>query len=59
MKRVVVEAGDRRDGNVVIKTGLNAGETVVTSGQLKLSPGMQIDESDEPMQKPDVTAQPY
>jgi membrane fusion protein, multidrug efflux system len=59
VKRVVVEAGDRRDGNVVIKSGVNAGETVVTSGQLKLSPGMQIAESDEPMEKPDVTAQPY
>jgi len=59
VKRVVVEPGDRRDGNVVIRSGVSAGETVVTSGQLKLSPGMQIDAAAEPLKKPDVTDQPY
>lgn len=59
VRRVIVEAGDRRDGMVVIETGVEAGETVVTSGQLKLSPGMQIDAASEPLTRPDVTQQPY
>ncbi|MEJ8573962.1 efflux RND transporter periplasmic adaptor subunit [Microbaculum marinum] len=59
VKRVVVEAGDRRDGNVVILSGVSAGETVVTSGQLKLSPGMQIDASAGELDKPAVTDQNY
>lgn len=59
VKRVVVKTGDRRGGDVVVESGIAAGDVVVTSGQLKLSPGMQIDASEEPMPKPDVTDQPY
>jgi len=59
VKRVVVKTGARRDGDVVILSGVEAGDTVVTSGQLKLSPGMQIDAAAEPLAKPDVTDQPY
>lgn len=59
VKRVIVEVGDRRGGKVVIESGIEAGETVVTSGQLKLSPGMQIDAAAEPLPRPDVTGQPY
>lgn len=35
-QRRVVETGERRDGKVIILKGLQAGERVVTSGQLKL-----------------------
>ncbi|SNS23589.1 MULTISPECIES: efflux RND transporter periplasmic adaptor subunit [Pseudomonas] len=35
-QRRVVETGERRDGKVIILKGLQAGEQVVTSGQLKL-----------------------
>lgn len=59
VKRVVVEAGDRRAGNVVVMSGVKAGDTVVTSGQLKLSPGMQVDASAGALEKPDVTDQNY
>jgi len=59
VKRVVVDAGDRRDGDVVVLSGVKTGDTVVTSGQLKLSPGMQIDASAGELKKPDVTDQNY
>lgn len=59
VKRVVVRVGDRRGDQVVIEEGVSASDTVVTAGQLKLSPGMQISVSAEPMPQPDVTAQPY
>ncbi len=37
-----VHTGERRDGVVVISKGLQAGEQVVTAGQLKLTPGAAI-----------------
>ncbi|MGF0524645.1 efflux RND transporter periplasmic adaptor subunit, partial [Agrobacterium pusense] len=37
-----VQTGERRDGVVVVRKGLQAGEQVVTAGQLKLSPGAAI-----------------
>jgi len=37
-----VQTGERRDGVVVISKGLQAGEQVVTAGQLKLTPGAAI-----------------
>jgi membrane fusion protein (multidrug efflux system) len=36
-----VQTGERRDGWVVVSKGLQAGDQVVTAGQLKLSPGAQ------------------
>jgi membrane fusion protein (multidrug efflux system) len=46
--RMVVELGERRDGRVVIRKGINPGDLVVTSGQLKLEHGskVQMDETD-------------
>ncbi|MBA1323679.1 efflux RND transporter periplasmic adaptor subunit [Pseudomonas plecoglossicida] len=44
VKRVAVEAGERRDGRVEIDKGLREGDRVVTSGQLKLSDGMAVEE---------------
>ena len=37
-----VETGDSRDGRVAVKSGLDAGEQVVTSGQNKLFKGARI-----------------
>ncbi|MFQ6574497.1 efflux RND transporter periplasmic adaptor subunit [Pseudomonas sp. UM16] len=41
-ERRFVETGERRDGLVVISKGLEAGEQVVTAGQLKLTQGATI-----------------
>lgn len=41
--RVAVKTGERWQGRVEIETGLNEGDRVVTSGQLKLSDGMPIE----------------
>jgi multidrug efflux system membrane fusion protein len=39
-----VKPGQRQDGDVtVIESGVNAGETVVVTGQLALAPGMKVD----------------
>lgn len=45
VKRVAVETGERAKGFVEIKNGLSAGSRVVTSGQLRLSDGMEVDPS--------------
>ncbi|WPX90129.1 efflux RND transporter periplasmic adaptor subunit [Pseudomonas asiatica] len=37
-----VQTGERRDGVVVVSKGLQAGEQVITAGQLKLTPGAAI-----------------
>jgi membrane fusion protein (multidrug efflux system) len=37
-----VQTGERRDGMVLVRKGLQAGEQVVTAGQLKLTPGAAI-----------------
>lgn len=42
VERRFVETGERRDGQVVIRKGLAAGEQVVTSGQLKLDNGAHV-----------------
>lgn len=47
VRRVAVKTGERRDGRVVIVSGLAPGEKVVTSGQIKLSDGVLI----EPVQR--------
>ncbi|MGJ7545689.1 efflux RND transporter periplasmic adaptor subunit [Variovorax sp. LT1R16] len=41
-QQVFVKAGDRQDGRVVIEQGLQAGEQVVTSGQLRLYSGAAV-----------------
>ena len=38
----LVTTGARDEGDIVIKTGVNTGDEVVTSGQLGLSPGMPV-----------------
>ncbi|WP_153773176.1 efflux RND transporter periplasmic adaptor subunit [Pseudomonas sp. MNR3A] len=47
-----VQTGERRDGVVVVRKGLQAGEQVVTAGQLKLSPGAAIRISQDPPLSP-------
>ncbi|WP_439887632.1 efflux RND transporter periplasmic adaptor subunit [Pseudomonas sp. MBLB4123] len=42
VQRRFVETGERRDGQVVILEGLEAGEQVVTAGQLKLDNGAHV-----------------
>ncbi|AYF90273.1 efflux RND transporter periplasmic adaptor subunit [Pseudomonas sp. JS3066] len=42
VERRFVETGEHRDGKVVILKGLQAGEQVVTSGQLKLDNGSHV-----------------
>lgn len=42
-RRVLVKTGERRDGRVVIDSGLSPGEQVVISGQIKLSDGAAIE----------------
>ncbi|KIM00641.1 putative Co/Zn/Cd efflux system membrane fusion protein [Paramagnetospirillum magnetotacticum MS-1] len=41
-ERAVVSVGDRKDGLVVIKSGVTAGDVVVTSGQVKLEHGSLV-----------------
>lgn len=43
----VVVTGSRVDEDVVIQSGLQAGETVVTEGHLRLAPGMRVQPRDE------------
>lgn len=45
VKRVAVATGERAEGFVEISSGLQAGDRVVTSGQLRLSDGMVVDPS--------------
>ncbi|MFI8480019.1 efflux RND transporter periplasmic adaptor subunit [Pseudomonas sp. NPDC078700] len=47
-QRRVIETGERRDGQVVVLKGLEAGERVVTSGQLKLDNDAHIKIVDQP-----------
>lgn len=42
VQRRFVKTGQRRDGQVVVLEGLQAGEQVVTSGQLKLDNGARV-----------------
>jgi multidrug efflux system membrane fusion protein len=42
-----VVTGSRVDQDVVIQSGLQAGETVVTEGHLRLAPGMRVQPRDE------------
>ncbi|MBV4490043.1 efflux RND transporter periplasmic adaptor subunit [Pseudomonas oryzicola] len=47
-----VQTGERRDGVVVVSKGLQAGEQVVTAGQLKLTPGAAIRIGEDKALKP-------
>ncbi|MFJ4347901.1 efflux RND transporter periplasmic adaptor subunit [Pseudomonas sp. NPDC089401] len=51
-----VQTGERRDGVVVVSKGLEAGEQVVTAGQLKLTPGAAIRIGQDSALKPDQGA---
>jgi membrane fusion protein (multidrug efflux system) len=42
VERRIVKSGERRNGSVIIEDGLKVGETVVTSGQLKLDTGTRV-----------------
>jgi membrane fusion protein (multidrug efflux system) len=57
--QVFVETGATRGDQVAIKKGLKEGETVVTSGQLKLKNGSEIivDNSVQPANNPNPTPQ--
>lgn len=59
VQRVNVEAGERRDGNVVLSSGVSAGDTVVTSGQLKLSNGTAVEVVDGAIPDPAVEESNY
>ncbi|HEY5656820.1 MAG TPA: efflux RND transporter periplasmic adaptor subunit [Myxococcota bacterium] len=41
-ERVKVELGPRQDGQVVVRSGIAAGDVIVTSGNLKLFPGIAV-----------------
>ena len=47
IKRVFVKSGDRRKGHVAILSGIEAGQRVVTAGQLKLETGTLVSLSDD------------
>lgn len=48
--RSFVQLGDRREGKVAVLKGVNAGDMVVTSGQVKLENGSQVDiRADDPL----------
>ncbi|WP_410480975.1 efflux RND transporter periplasmic adaptor subunit [Pseudomonas plecoglossicida] len=51
-----VHTGERRDGVVVVSKGLQAGEQVVTAGQLKLTPGAAIRIGQDKALKPEQGA---
>ncbi|GIZ13624.1 efflux RND transporter periplasmic adaptor subunit [Pseudomonas sp. NCCP-436] len=55
VERRFIETGERRDGRVVILKGVQAGEQVVVSGQLKLDNGARVTLVDDPAQ-PDTPA---
>jgi len=52
VERRVVRLGDRREGLVIVRQGVEAGELVVTSGQVKLENGSLVDIAPEDPLKP-------
>ncbi|MBL8709200.1 MAG: efflux RND transporter periplasmic adaptor subunit [Rhodospirillaceae bacterium] len=42
VERRIITSGERRDGRVIIEEGVAAGESIVTSGQLKLDNGTRV-----------------
>lgn len=48
--RTFVQLGDRREGKVAVLKGVNAGDLVVTSGQVKLDTGSKVEiRADDPL----------
>ncbi|MEX6502305.1 efflux RND transporter periplasmic adaptor subunit [Pseudomonas zhanjiangensis] len=56
VERRFVETGERRDGLVVVLKGLEAGERVVTAGQLKLDNGAHVTLVDDRALTPQANA---
>lgn len=55
--RTFVQLGDRRDGKVAVLKGINAGDLVVTSGQVKLDTGSKVEiRADDPLGAPKQSA---
>lgn len=52
-----VETGRRMDGKVEIKNGVNAGDTVITAGQMKIRDGMPVAVLDNKAATPPAAAQ--
>jgi len=58
VERRFVETGDRRDGEAVIIKGLQAGEQIVSAGQLKLDTGAHVAISADKTLKAEQNSQP-
>ncbi|MBX9713326.1 MAG: efflux RND transporter periplasmic adaptor subunit [Pseudomonadaceae bacterium] len=58
VERRFVETGERRDGQVVIRKGLKAGEQIVIAGQLKLDNGARVSLSDDQSLNENASSQP-
>lgn len=58
VQRRSVTVGDRQGDRVVVLSGLSAGDTIVTSGQMKLENGSYITVSDTKLAPVDVNARP-
>jgi membrane fusion protein (multidrug efflux system) len=58
VERRVVQLGDRRDGLVMVHKGVEAGELVVTSGQVKLQNGSLVEIAATDPLKPAAAATP-
>ena len=58
VERRFVETGERRDGQVVIRKGLKAGEQIVIAGQLKLDNGARVSLSDDQSLTENASSQP-
>lgn len=58
VERRFVETGERRDGQVVIRKGLKAGEQIVTAGQLKLDNGASVSLIDDQALAGKASSQP-
>jgi membrane fusion protein (multidrug efflux system) len=48
VQRRQVETGEVRDGRVEVRSGLEAGQRVVSAGQVKLRNGMAVTADDKP-----------
>jgi membrane fusion protein, multidrug efflux system len=56
-ERVVVSVGERKDGRVVIRSGIAPGDVVVTSGQVKLEQGSLVSiAAEDPLKTADAAA---
>lgn len=47
VERKIVKTGERRNGFVIVESGIETGEEIVTSGQLKLDNGTRVAVQDE------------